>query len=199
MLSAIAAGHVHTPRNVGPLEGATHYGQSGIPGEGPYIQLWFKISRPPLPGEDLRQLRLCEAEGLRIFPLAPPVTDPAESSEGNVVGREKGLGQSESGDSEKRRGEGAFLPCSEARTSELPPNAPKIEDAAYRSNGCFASIASASVVAEMLKGRTVEQALSLEPQDVNVLCGGLPEGKGYCAEMAVEAIQNALLPQKEEA
>lgn len=148
MLSAIAAGHVHTPRNVGPLEGATHYGQSGIPGEGPYIQLWFKIT-PALP----------------------------------IVGRGQGEGSG---------GEGAFLSNSEAQTPELPPNAPKIEDAAYRSNGCFASIASASVVAEMLKGRTVEQALSLEPQDVNTLCGGLPEGKGYCAEMAIEAIRNAL-------
>ncbi len=140
MISAIAAGHIHSPRNVGPLEGATHYGQSGIPGEGPYIQLWFILS--PIP--------LLSGEG----------------SERSELGR----------------------------GSPPQSNALRIEDAAYRSNGCFASIASASVVAEMLKGRTVEQALSLEPQDVNALCGGLPEGKGYCAEMAIEAIRNALLP-----
>lgn len=39
MLSAIAADHVQRPRNAGPLEGATHVGRAGVPGDGPYCVL----------------------------------------------------------------------------------------------------------------------------------------------------------------
>lgn len=113
MLSAIAAQHVHSPRNLGPLDGATHFGQSGAPGDGPYVQLWFNVDR--------------------------------------------GV----------------------------------IRDARHKSNGCFASIAAASVVAEVLQGRRVSQALSLEPSDVSALLGGLPDGKQYCAELAIAAIRSA--------
>ena len=35
--------HVANPRNCGPLEGATHYGQDGVPGDGPYVQLWLAV------------------------------------------------------------------------------------------------------------------------------------------------------------
>jgi NifU-like protein involved in Fe-S cluster formation len=66
-----------------------------------------------------------------------------------------------------------------------------ITKASYEANGCFSSIASASVVAQMLMGRTVGQAVGLDASDVDILLGGLPEGKGYCAQMAVDAIQNA--------
>lgn len=43
MLSPVAADHVQRPRNQGPLENATHYGVSGSPGEGPYVEIWLDI------------------------------------------------------------------------------------------------------------------------------------------------------------
>jgi NifU-like protein involved in Fe-S cluster formation len=43
MLSAVAADHVQRPRNQGPLETATHYGVSGSPGDGPYVELWLEV------------------------------------------------------------------------------------------------------------------------------------------------------------
>jgi NifU-like protein involved in Fe-S cluster formation len=43
LLSAVAADHVQRPRNQGPLESATHYGVSGSPGEGPYVELWLEV------------------------------------------------------------------------------------------------------------------------------------------------------------
>ncbi len=43
MLSAIAAQHVHSPRNVGPLNSATHIGRVGIAGDGPHMTLWFEL------------------------------------------------------------------------------------------------------------------------------------------------------------
>lgn len=43
MLSAVASDHVQRPRNQGLLEGATHYGLSGSPGDGPYVELWLEV------------------------------------------------------------------------------------------------------------------------------------------------------------
>ena len=42
-LSEFALKFVHGPLNRGPLEGATHYGESDQPGEGPYVQIWLMI------------------------------------------------------------------------------------------------------------------------------------------------------------
>ena len=40
-MSELALRLVSSPLNRGPLEGATHYGQSDQPGEGPYVQIWL--------------------------------------------------------------------------------------------------------------------------------------------------------------
>lgn len=40
--SAAVRDHFHRPRNVGPLEGATHRGVAGTPGEGPSVVLWLR-------------------------------------------------------------------------------------------------------------------------------------------------------------
>lgn len=37
--------HFFHPRNVGPLDGATHKGTAGIPGNGPYVVVWLRIER----------------------------------------------------------------------------------------------------------------------------------------------------------
>ena len=43
VFTAAVADHVQNPRNCGEMADATHYGQCGIPGEGPYVQIWLKI------------------------------------------------------------------------------------------------------------------------------------------------------------
>jgi nitrogen fixation NifU-like protein len=43
MYSSIILDHFHNPRNTGPLEGATHYGVAGTPGDGPCMELWFRV------------------------------------------------------------------------------------------------------------------------------------------------------------
>lgn len=65
----------------------------------------------------------------------------------------------------------------------------------YECNGCPSSIAASSAVAEIITGRTVEQARQLEPHDIILLLGGLPEGKGYYADLAVQALQSALVSE----
>lgn len=45
LLSDIAAMHVQSPRNRGPLESFTNYGVSGVPGDGPYVEIWLVIEK----------------------------------------------------------------------------------------------------------------------------------------------------------
>ena len=69
--------------------------------------------------------------------------------------------------------------------------------ATYETYGCPASVACASLSAQLLAGRTVKQALSVTPHDLMLILGGLPEGKEHCPVLAVEAIQNAFKGDKQ--
>ena len=44
MFSQTVLDHFHNPRNVGPLEGFTHRGVAGSPGDGPYMVLSFRVT-----------------------------------------------------------------------------------------------------------------------------------------------------------
>lgn len=67
-----------------------------------------------------------------------------------------------------------------------------IRQAAYRTHGCSWSIACASILVQMVTGRTIEQAHMVEPKDIDLILGGLPEGKGEFAAHSVEALKLAL-------
>jgi nitrogen fixation protein NifU and related proteins len=43
VFSPLATDHIQRPRNAGRFEGATHVGCSGVPGDGPYVQLWLRV------------------------------------------------------------------------------------------------------------------------------------------------------------
>lgn len=66
-----------------------------------------------------------------------------------------------------------------------------IEEARFRAFGCSASIASASVVTELLQGRTLGAALTLGADEVEAALGGLPASRKHCAEHAVRAARAA--------
>ena len=68
----------------------------------------------------------------------------------------------------------------------------RIDRAAYRTFGCPAAIASASMVAELVEGRLVEAALMLTESELIQALGGLPEGKEHCPKLAVQALVAAL-------
>lgn len=118
MFSALATAHIQEPRNVGKLEDATHYGVAGVPGEGPFVELWFRI------------------------------------------------------------------------------NTDHIQQGTYRTYGCPTSIASASLVAELLTGKKLEVARRFDESDLKVLLGEIPEGKGDCPGRAIAALRNALEKQR---
>lgn len=67
-----------------------------------------------------------------------------------------------------------------------------IKDLKFQTIGCAAAISSSDVACELLKGKTLEQALKLKPEDIIKKLGGLPEVKVHCSLLGVEALKSAI-------
>lgn len=67
-----------------------------------------------------------------------------------------------------------------------------ITEIKFETFGCGSAIASSSIATEMVKGRTVEQALQLTNKEVVDALGGLPAYKLHCSVLAEQAIQAAV-------
>lgn len=67
-----------------------------------------------------------------------------------------------------------------------------ITDAKFKTFGCGAAIASSSMVTELLKGRNIDDAISITHEEVLKALGGLPEAKIHCSVMAEEAVRLAV-------
>lgn len=66
-----------------------------------------------------------------------------------------------------------------------------IEDVKFKTFGCAAAIASSSIATEMIKGKTIKEALTLTNKKVAEELGGLPPEKLHCSTLAEEAIEAA--------
>ena len=72
-----------------------------------------------------------------------------------------------------------------------------IEDVKFQTFGCGAAIAVSSMVSEMAKGKTIEEAMKITNMDVAEELGGLPKKKLHCSNLGADALHEAIKNYKQ--
>jgi nitrogen fixation NifU-like protein len=68
----------------------------------------------------------------------------------------------------------------------------RLEDVKFKTFGCGAAIAVSSMVSEMAKGKTVDEALKITRDDMAEELGGLPKQKMHCSNLGADALGEAI-------
>lgn len=89
-------------------------------------------------------------------------------------------------------GEVGAAACGDIMKMSLKVENGMITDARFKTFGCGSAIASSSMATELIKGRTLEQAMNFSNQEVVDALGGLPPVKIHCSVLAEEALKAAL-------
>jgi nitrogen fixation NifU-like protein len=74
----------------------------------------------------------------------------------------------------------------------------RISDIKFQTFGCGAAVATSSMVTELAKGKTLDEALKLTNKDVAEELGGLPPIKMHCSNLAADALQAAIKNYREQ-
>jgi NifU-like protein involved in Fe-S cluster formation len=75
---------------------------------------------------------------------------------------------------------------------QLRMDGDRIIEARFQTFGCGPAIAACSALTEWAMGKDVEQAAAIDARGVAELLGGLPEDKLFCAQLAIDALRDAL-------
>lgn len=83
-------------------------------------------------------------------------------------------------------------PCGDTMHFYLKIKDDVIEDAHFITDGCGASVATASQTTLLIKGKSIEFAKKLEPEEIDEALKGLPEDHKHCAELSVRTLRRAI-------
>ena len=89
-------------------------------------------------------------------------------------------------------GEVGNAKCGDIMKMYLKIKDDRIEDAKFETFGCGSAIASSSMATELIKGKTVDEALAVPNKQVVDALGGLPAYKLHCSVLAEESIKAAV-------
>jgi len=82
--------------------------------------------------------------------------------------------------------------CGDMMTFYIKVKDNVIEDVKFQTFGCGAAIAVSSMVSEMAKGKTIDEALKMTKEMVAEQLGGLPKNKMHCSNLGADALHKAI-------
>lgn len=108
----------------------------------------------------------------------------------------KNVGEIEDADAKATEGS---LACGDMITVylKIDKDSHKITDTKFQSYGCAANIATCSIMAEEVKGKTIEEAKKLTFKQIADMLGGLPPVKMHCAVLSIDGLRSAIRAYEE--
>lgn len=82
--------------------------------------------------------------------------------------------------------------CGDMMTFYIKVKDEKLDDVKFKTFGCGAAIAVSSMVSEMAKGKTIDEAMKITKESVAKELGGLPPNKMHCSNLGADALHNAI-------
>lgn len=87
--------------------------------------------------------------------------------------------------------------CGDTLALQLRIDDGRVTDARFLAEGCTASLATSSIITELVKSLTIEEALALTHEDVSEAVGGLPASKLHSAALVIDALRRAVTGYKQ--
>jgi nitrogen fixation NifU-like protein len=82
--------------------------------------------------------------------------------------------------------------CGDMMTIYIKVDDGKLSDVKFKTFGCGAAIATSSMITELAKGKTIEEALEISRDDVADSLDGLPPVKMHCSNLAADGLHLAI-------
>jgi nitrogen fixation NifU-like protein len=82
--------------------------------------------------------------------------------------------------------------CSDSIVMSLKLTEEVVEDAKFKVFGCPGAIATTDVFIDLIKGKTIEEALKITEKDISAALGGLPTEHMHCTNLSIEAFRKAV-------
>jgi nitrogen fixation NifU-like protein len=89
-------------------------------------------------------------------------------------------------------GEVGAVDCGDVMRISIKVEAGRITDARFRTYGCGTAIATSSMATELIKGKSIDEAMKLSGEAVSAALGGIPPAKAHCPVLVEEAVKAAL-------